>query len=140
MILYLDTSALVKAYITEKSSEEVASVIHRADIIATHRIAFVEAHAAFSRLKREKKITEQMFESIKSVFVADWEDYMQIENTHMLMQRAVELADAFALRAYDSVHLAASVMLYRESRQPVIFACFDQHLNKAAKILGMDLL
>jgi hypothetical protein len=43
-------------------------------------------------------------------------------------------------RAYASVHLAAAVLLFRQSRQPVTFACFDQHLNKAAKVLGLSLL
>lgn len=140
MILYLDTSALVKAYISEKSSQEVLSALRKSDIVASHLIAFVEAHAAFSRLKRENKITEKEFESTKKNFVADWDNYMQIENTKTLMQHAVDFAEAFALRAYDSVHLAAAVMLLRESKQSVLFACFDQHLNKAANILGLDLL
>ena len=140
MILYLDTSALVKAYISEQNSVEVMSAIRGADIVATHLIAFIEAHAAFSRLKREKKINEEEFEFVKTSFVTDWENYLQIENSKNLMLHAVDLAEAFALRAYDSVHLAAAVLLSRQSKQSVIFACFDQHLNKAAKVLGLDLL
>lgn len=140
MILYLDTSALVKAYVSEKSSQEVMSAIRHADIVATHLITYVEAHATFSRLKREKKINDKEFESTKTVFISDWENYLQIENSLPLMQHAVDLADAFALRAYDSVHLAAAALLLKQSKQSVLFACFDQQLNKAAKILGLDLL
>ena len=140
MILYLDTSALVKAYVSEQNSSEVMSAIRSADIVATQLIAFIEAHAAFSRLKREKKINEEEFELLKTSFVVDWENYLQIENSKNLMLHAVDLAEAFALRAYDSVHLAAAVLLLRQSKQSVIFACFDQHLNKAAKVLGLELL
>lgn len=140
MILYLDTSALVKAYISEKFSQDVISNMKHADIVATHRIAFIEAHADFSRLKREQKLTELELEETKHSFVKDWENYMQIENSQALMEHAVDLVEAFGLRAYDSVHLAAAVLLSKQSKQTVKFACFDQHLNKAAKVLGLQLL
>jgi predicted nucleic acid-binding protein len=41
VILYLDTSALVKAYIAEEHSQDVMLWIKKADIVATHRIAFI---------------------------------------------------------------------------------------------------
>jgi len=140
MILYLDTSALVKAYIAEEFSHEVMSHISHADIIATHRIAFIEAHAAFARLSRENKLTDVALMTTKQAFVNDWGNYLQIENTQALMEHAVDLAEAFALRAYDSVHLAAAAMLSKQSNQMITFACFDRHLNKAAKVLGLQLL
>ncbi len=140
MILYLDTSALVKAYITEKFSPEIMSNIKHADVVATHRIAYIEAHAAFARLKRERKLTESEHESTKHFFVKDWENYLQIENNQALMDYAVDLVEAFSLRAYDSVHLAAAVLLSKQSKQTVVFACFDQQLNKSAKVLGLQLI
>ena len=139
MILYLDTSALVKAYITEEFSHDVMSLMRNTDIISTHRIAFIEAQAAFARLNRECKLTDLELKTTKQAFVNDWENYLQIENTQALMEHAVDLAEAFALRAYDSVHLAAAAMLSRQSNQIIIFACFDQHLCKAAKVLGLQL-
>src|SRR5579872_6997093 len=123
MILYMDTSALVKAYIAEDSSAKVMLAIQHADIIATHLIAYIEAHSAFSRLKREKKINDTEFDTIKTTFVRDWENYFQIENSKNLMQHAVDFSEAFGLRAYDSVHLAAAVLLARQSKQSVTFAC-----------------
>ncbi len=139
MILYLDTSALVKAYVTEEHSQTVLSLMHHADVIACHRIAFIETHAAFFRLQRENKLSAQDIQKTLAVFREDWLNYLQIENSQALMEIAVDFAEAFALRAYDSVHLAAGMLLLKQSKQTVTFACFDQHLNKAAKILGMEL-
>lgn len=45
MILYLDTSALAKLFISEPGSEAVASAVGSALAVATHRIASVEMHA-----------------------------------------------------------------------------------------------
>lgn len=140
MILYLDTSALVKAYIQEEFSEEILTEMSQAKIVATHPIAYVEAHAAFSRVKLEKKITEQEFDSVRSNFRNDWENYLLFDNTSELLKQAADLADILSLRAYDSVHLAAANLLAKQSKLPVKFACFDSHLNKAANILGLLLL
>ena len=139
MILYLDTSALVKVYVMEQASKAVQAAIKQYEVIATHGIAFIEAQAAFSRLKREKKITEHVFDDIKQCFTQDWENYLRVENSKSLMQHAVDLADAFALRAYDSMHLAAAALLAKQSQQATVFACFDNKLNKAAKVLGLEL-
>ena len=50
---------------------------------------------------------------------------------------AGEYAEAFALRACDSVQLAAVTTLHREASGDVRFACFDSRLAKAARVLGI---
>ncbi|MGF1614637.1 MAG: type II toxin-antitoxin system VapC family toxin [Gammaproteobacteria bacterium] len=60
--------------------------------------------------------------------------------TPSLVQRAADLAEAFALRAYDSVHLAAADFLFKQKVAPMTFACFDRRLNQAASVLGIPLL
>lgn len=140
MILYLDTSALVKAYVSENSSRDVLKAIKHSHIVSSHILAYVETLATFSRIKREKKISEKEFDIVKLSFIADWKNYLHIETTQELMQHAADLADAFSLRAYDSVHLAAANLLFKQSKQAVTFACFDNQLNKAGHILGLQLL
>lgn len=139
MILYLDTSALVKLYISENHSADILMVVKKTNIVASHVIAYVEAQATFSRLKREKKLTNKSYDIVKNSFIQDWKNYLQIENTPTLLQHAADLAEAFGLRAYDSIHLATADTLRKESNQPVTFACFDRHLNKAAHVLGLIL-
>lgn len=140
MIVYFDTSALVKAYITEKHSSDVLQTIKNAEVIATHCIAYVETQATFARLRRENRLSEAEFQIVKETFLNDWENYLQIENNLTLMKEAVSLAEAFGLRAYDSVHLASAKILLKQSGIAVVFACFDQQLNKAAKVLDLNLL
>lgn len=140
MILYLDTSALVKAYITESSTPEVMKALKKNKIVASHLLAYVEANATFSRIKRENKITEKEYDLLKKDFSKDWQNYFRIETTQDLVEHAADLAEAFGLRVYDSVHLAAADKLWKQSKKPTTFACFDRHLNKAAKVLGLNLL
>lgn len=78
--------------------------------------------------------------AIKAEFTADWSAYLRVEMTQPLVQRAADLAEAFALRAYDSVHLAAADFLFNQKVAPMTFACFDRRLNQAARVLGIPLL
>jgi predicted nucleic acid-binding protein len=52
VILYLDTSALVKIYVEETKSTVVRENVQHAEGLATSRIAYAEARAAFARRRR----------------------------------------------------------------------------------------
>jgi predicted nucleic acid-binding protein len=138
MLLYLDTSALVKLYVEEAHSDVVKALHQQAGIVASHQIAFVEFHAALARRHREGDVDAELFDALKQEFVEDWSDYLRVETEQGLLQSAAELAEAFSLRAYDSVHLAAARHLHQNASVPVMFACFDKRLNLAAKMLGME--
>ncbi|MGH9353102.1 MAG: type II toxin-antitoxin system VapC family toxin [Terriglobia bacterium] len=140
MILYLDTSALIKLYVTEEHSADVQKAAVTAASLATSVLAYVETCAAFSRLRREKFLTGSQHDLARGRFIADWSDLRRVEATETQLARAAELAEAFALRAYDSVHLAAADYLARVAGEPVLFACYDAALNKAARVLGLGLL
>jgi len=140
MILYLDTSALIKAYIEEKYSEVVLQAIAKTKIVASSMISYVELHAALARLQREKKLTENEISKVKRLFKKDWENYLQVEIVENLLSMAAEFTEVFALCAYDSVQLAAAQFLLKHTSQSVLFACFDNKLNQAAHVLGLELL
>jgi len=140
MILYLDTSALVKLYINESLSNVVHKAVAKADAVATHHLAFVESHSSFARLLREKAIGEEDYEMLKKKFQKEWGSYLKVGFGNNLLQKASEYIEAFALRAYDSVHLAAAHNIYSQEQQDLVFACFDKKLNQAAKILNFELL
>lgn len=140
MIVYLDASALVKAYVTESHSEQILPLMVQAKAVASHMIAFVEARAAFARLHREGIFNDKQWEVVKGEFIQDWNDYVQISTSKPLIERASEFAEVFALRGYDSVHLAAADLLYQRVKRDFLFACFDSKLNRAAALLGFRIL
>jgi len=140
VILYLDTSALVKAYVEEEHSRKVLQGMKAATASASHKVAYVEARTAFARLQREDVLDESAWETLKHEFISDWENYLQIGTTKPLLDHAGKLAEVFTLRAYDSMHLAAAHILNEQSEEQVVFACYDRRLNQAAEVLGLHLL
>lgn len=140
MILFCDTSALVKLYIVETGSDEVKAKVQEAEAVAVCRIAWAEAHSALSRRAREVTEDAPVIEQAKAALAADWPHLLVMEIDQTLVERAGEYADTFALRGYDSIQLAAAFETGRISGCPILFACFDTRLNKAAKLLGMSCL
>lgn len=137
MILFCDTSALIKLYIVEEGSEALKAQMSLAEAVAVCRIAWAEAYAALSRRAREVPQDALAIEQAKAALAADWPHFVVLEIDQALVERAGEYADTFALRGYDSAQLAAAFETGRISQLPIFFACFDTRLNKAAKLLGM---
>ena len=79
MILYLDTSALVKLFVTEPSSELVAQFTEDSDTVVTSRIAYVEACSALARRRRENVLDAQAHLSAQKLLRERWDDLVTVE-------------------------------------------------------------
>lgn len=137
MIVYADTSALLKNYVAEERSAEVRKLFAQATRIALSRIAWAEAHAAFARRAREAPRDAAPLATARKALAADWPHYGVVEVSQAVVERAGEYAEGFALRGYDGVQLATARLVQEWAAEPVSFACFDSRLNQAAAILGM---
>jgi uncharacterized protein len=137
LILFCDTSALVKLYVQEDGSEVVMEQAEASETVAVCRIAWVEIMSAFARRAREVPQDAPALDRARRRFAADWPHCLTLELTQGVAELAGEYAEAFALRAYDSVQLAAVMTLHRETAGDLRFACFDNRLTKAARVLGI---
>lgn len=140
MILFCDTSALLKLYIVEAGSEALKARVVEAEAVAVCRVAWAEAHAALSRRAREVPGDAPVIEQAKAALAQDWPRFVVMEVDQALVERAGNYADTFALRGYDSIQLAAAFEAGRIAQSHICFACFDARLNKAADVLGMACL
>lgn len=117
MILYLDTSALVKLYAEESGSDEVREVVKEARATAVSEICYVEARSALARREREGSLSEQEHDLAVEQLRHDFEEvYVLRLVTGGIVSLAGELTRRHALRAYDAVHLATALDLREEAR------------------------
>lgn len=137
MIVYLDTSSLVKLYVEEDASLQIETLVKSAKVAATSMVAYPEARAAFARRFREKSFASAAYTRIKTCFDVDWRNYFIMNLTQESILLAGNLAEKHALRGFDSIHLAAALILRQEVSLPVVFSCFDDRLEKAAMREGL---
>ena len=142
MIVYLDTSALLKLYLDENGSQHVRDRISSAALVCTHLIAHAEVRAAFARAVRMGRIGEDDHAAQIRAFDADWSALHTIAVDEALVRRAGEHAERLALRGYDSVHLAAAERAFDGAGRPAAFmlAAFDGDLCRAANGLGIPVM
>lgn len=142
MILYLDTSGLAKLFVVELGAESVSSAVAQAATVATHLIAYAEMRATFGRAVRMGRVDAAALGPLLVEFERRWASLDVLGVTEPLVRRAGDLAERHGLRGYDSVHLAA-VLVLRElvgSGAEVRFGVFDAQLRVAALTHGLSLL
>jgi predicted nucleic acid-binding protein len=140
VILYLDTSALVKLYVAETGTEVVASAVERAQALATVRITYADARSAFAQHARARGIAAGALRHVVRHLDEEWGQYSIVEVTDALVRRAGVLAERHRLRGYDAVQLSAAVDLRIAGAADVAFASFDARLNQAARRERMAVL
>jgi uncharacterized protein len=138
--LYLDTSSLVKLYVTEAGSDGVRQLAGGANVVATSVVAYAETRAALARLRGEGVLTGSTFTSAKSEFEEQWPTYLALDATNSLCRVAGALAEKYGLRGFDSIHLASFAEIARRAGiGDTRFSSFDERLNHAAKRLTRTL-
>ena len=134
MVVYLDTSSLVKLYVEEEDSVKLTELVRSSKVAATSLVAYAEARAAFARRYREKAFRRREYEHLISFFERDWDNYLIIRIGKDLVRLAGGLAERHGLRGFDAIHLSSALTLCRELSTPVTFSCSDRKLQKASRL------
>ncbi len=138
MILYLDTSALVKRYFREPYSDDVLSRWKSATQIVTSFIAYAETMASICRKKRESDFGDTLIRKIVGTFHQDWESFIRVEVNGNLNEYIDRVVGKYPLRGFDAIHLASAMVIHERLPQDFIFACFDDRLARAAQSEGFE--
>ncbi len=132
MILFLDTSALVKLYVQEIHSSTVEKAVAAANDIIVSQITLAEAVSAFyyRTLKNELSTTDEP--KIFKQLLEDWDTFNCVDVTEHITKEAAMLVRSRGLRGADAIQLATAAWVSREQRF-VHFLAFDEKLIEAAK-------
>jgi len=137
LILYLDTSTLLKLYIKEEDSDAIEDLVQSADQTNTSLIAYAEGRAGLARAHRLGRLNERERVAATTEFESRWSALGLIPVSEELVTFAGRLTDAYPLRGYDAVHLASALTLQSDSMQRVVFSTSDGQLKSAARAEGL---
>jgi len=143
-VYFLDSSAVVKRYVTETGTPWVKSIVNprSGNHIHLARITGAEVVSALSRRMHGGSITA----AAGAVAVAEFRnhfasEYVTVDITPSLIESAMNLAETYALRGYDAVQLAAALEVSTDSialgmGSPTLISA-DSDLNAAATAEGL---
>lgn len=134
MILYLDTSAILKRYFQESFSEDVSAKWKQSEMIVTSSVAYAETMATIYRKQKEAELDKKKIKKIIQAFQTDWSGFIRVEVTDDLNGYIDNVLQKHPLRGFDAIHLASALVIYEKFPRTFFFACFDQRLNQAARL------
>jgi predicted nucleic acid-binding protein len=136
LILFVDTSALVKLYIAEPGSERMREAVAQGHPVAVSRLAFAEIHASFARRRREGLLPAPELDQLRLRFGDDWKEILQVPIGAEFLSLVPGLCDRNPLRGADALQLASALLLRQEGLE-ITFACSDHNLLNAAMSEGL---
>jgi predicted nucleic acid-binding protein len=138
MIVYFDSSALVKRYLAEAASAQVGTLLAEAIVTGTSLISRAEVSAALAKAVRMNWLTHDVAGQLLRVFRAQWADLIAVEVTAAVVAQADALAWEHGLRGYDAVHLASALLWQNGLSETITLATFDKPLWAAAQLVGLE--
>lgn len=143
-VYFMDSSALVKRYISEAGSTWALELFNPAinNEIFIAAIARVEIIAAITRRARTGSISTSDATIVCSQFRNDLQtDYQIVEIVEEIINSGMALAETRGLRGYDAVQLAAGCAINKlcitSGLPAVTFVSADNQLNLAAVAEGL---
>ena len=140
MILYCDTSALIKRYVEEKGTERVDALWEDCQGVSTSVVAFAETISAFGRKLREGLLSRKEYTKTVRKFRDDYEHLILVPVDNNLNSVMENLFNRHSLRGFDAIHLASALVFTNSKEIDLFFACFDHILNEAAIKEGLKVI
>jgi len=139
MIVFLDTSAMIKRYIAETSSDAVSTLWGQASLIAASQLLYAEMNATFARKRREEPKNADAIAKMQEAFRSDFKTMTRIAIDDDVHQRVDDILARHPLRGADAVHLASAMLVHQVLQEQVTFACADIALLNAARAEGLTI-
>jgi predicted nucleic acid-binding protein len=131
VLLYLDTSAVLRAALETGTSPAIEARIQAARVLVSSRLSLVESCRAFLRLRALGGIPEARVVDAERDVAGIWSRCELWEVTPGVCETACAIATSRALRALDAIHLATFV-LARRRLEGLELLTADDRLQEAA--------
>jgi predicted nucleic acid-binding protein len=139
-VYFLDSSTVVKRYVREAGTAWIQALTapgagHSFFVV---RLTFAEVIAAVTRRERAGHLAAPSAATVVADFQHDFtRQYLVVEVSAGLVDRAASLARTHGLRGYDAVQLAAALEVHAQAPTLTLLSS-DAELNAAAVAEGLS--
>lgn len=127
MKAFLDTSSLIKKYVSETGSDRLDKQLETISEIIVAPIYWVELNSALERRLKEKSLSHQQVTTIRQEAVRDLNYFSKVIWSEPLERKAVEMIRKYYLKTLDGVQLGCGILA-----KPDFFLTSDQNLYEIA--------
>jgi uncharacterized protein len=143
-VIFLDTSALVKAYVDEPGTDAVRTLLQRraGELFLSDHVA-LETLATFAYQHRDSRISKSVYRRARAAFLLDYAGlFAQVDVTPDVLESAMRLAHDYrklGVGSLDLVHVATALHLQSlRQRSSITVACADRSMRLLASAAGFE--
>lgn len=134
MILFFDSSAMIKRYIVEDGSPQVA-VIGTSSNILVSPLTWSEVHATFARRLLDGLLDRPKYQELCEGFRTDWRYFGHVAPGSGVLRRIPRITELYRLKGADALQCASALAI--GGIEPMLFVCSDRRLKAAAAAEGL---
>jgi len=131
MVLYADSSALMKRYVVEHDSAVADSLLASDPVLATSRLTEVEVRRSLARILEGTDAV-----SAKRQFLEDLDAFALVAIDATICNDAARIAEQTGCRSLDSIHIASAL----RAGAKTTFLTFDVRQANAARSMGLTVI
>jgi hypothetical protein len=131
MTLYVDTSALLKRYISEPDSDLAEHLMMSDPVMVTSRLTEIELRRNLARLVNREDLIR-----IRRSVQTDLNSLALIDLDHVTCNQAALIAEQTLCRSLDALHIAAA----QRVGPSTTFLTFDIRQGQAARSFGLTVI
>lgn len=132
MTLYVDSSALLKRYVTESDSSVAQRLLGSDRVLVTSWVTLIEVRRNLARL-----LTGSDRSRARQALGEDLDEFALVSCDEATADAASRIAETLGVRSLDAVHLASAQRLQIPG---LGFLTFDLRQAQAARSLGFTVL
>jgi uncharacterized protein len=139
MIIYLDSSVLVKKYFSEIGSEIILKLWNDNTHFAISQVGFSEILGTINKKQKVDRFSDKIKNRVISNFLEDWDQMIKVNVDNSVKNDLLHIHSKYLLRGFDAIHLVSAKIIFKELEEESLFLCADDNLAKAAKKDGMSI-
>lgn len=132
-VVYVETSAALRAILETGTTPDIKDIILGADILVTSRLSLVESARVFHRLRLLGEIPEEQLTLLKDEADDLWAHCEIWELTVEICDLAASLESDTFLRTLDALHLATFLRAQQDLADLDILLTVDDRLEHAVQ-------
>jgi uncharacterized protein len=133
MVVFLDTSSLIKRYILEDGSKIVDNFYLPENDICISSVTIIEINAALKRKLTDGSISIETFNNAIAFWKTDYTQYRVIPYNDLLINKSLSIIETYQIKTLDSIQISSAILSEAE-----ICATSDEKMFKILKAILAD--
>ncbi|HMV43804.1 MAG TPA: type II toxin-antitoxin system VapC family toxin [Leptospiraceae bacterium] len=139
MLVYLDSSVLIKKYFQEIGSGYIDQIWDESDYIAISQVGYSEILGTIHKKQKMERFSDRVKNQINKAFLEDWDSLIKVNVDTTLNSELIRIHTKYLLRGFDAIHLATGIILSKQFEKDLQFLTADTNLQNSAEKEKLDI-